>query len=68
MSGRPPDEPPSEAAPGAQRDKRRPSVTAAGAAARTAREGRRADALRRNLGRRKTQARARSDGPVDGEP
>jgi hypothetical protein len=42
-------------------------VTDAGAATRTAREVRRADALRRNLGRRKTQARARLDGQADGE-
>ena len=43
-----------------------PIVTAAAAAARSAREARRADALRRNLGRRKHQARARADEAADG--
>ena len=52
-----PEKPPDEA----QQGKRSPTVTGPTAVGRAARETRRADALRRNLGRRKAQARLRAD-------
>jgi len=53
MSEKPPEK--------AQRGKRSPTVTGPTAVGHAAREARRADALRRNLGRRKAQARVRAD-------
>ncbi|HEX4507379.1 MAG TPA: hypothetical protein VH722_16745 [Alphaproteobacteria bacterium] len=45
-----------------ERDRTKTKVTDAGKAAQTSREAQRAEALRANLMRRKTQARGRADG------